>query len=912
MRSLPLIALLASACGSDLLDGPFAPLPVDISLEVVGLDGPVDVARDRFGLMHIRATTAADATFVLGYVMAHDRFPQMDVMRRMAQGTLAELYGELDPRVIDTDLRMRMHRILAYAEQTHADLEASTDPRDVQLVATLDRFTAGVNAYVLDLQAGRWTLDPDLAEAFDAAATPAWTPADSLSIARFHAFAMSWTAPLELELTDLYQRLRATFEGTPRAAIIPDLLAFAPIGRASTLPGFPDAAADAPATPRTPPRPAVPQPLLDRARATLAPGPHDGVLGALGPHAFLQPFIGSNAWAIGEAQAAGGGATGLLAVDHQLPLSNPSVLYPVHVSVQPDPTSTEPPLDVVGLALPGMPGTVVGSNGTIAWANTVGGHDVNDLYLEQCDATSCSGPDGGRSITELTELIGIGHRGEIRSTMTVTYEHVEGHGPIIPEIRDGALVPRAAGPALAVRYTGYANSFEARAFTGLAGVTSLEDALALVADASYGGPWTFLERSGRIAWTADATIPIREPAAYAWHVRDVPDGAAPFFVLDGRGGHDWTDVLGVRHVPRIDPGTRAFAITADADPVGATYDGDPLDQRDASGNVLYAGVAYDAGLRETRALELLAVGASPSTIDLERAQHDPVSTLGARVAPAIVQALSAVDGTSAPADVAPYLATLTSDQLASLRAARTLLAEWTFTAPTLAAGTDGDARATTVFHTWIHFFTRDALGDELAQAGYPIERFAEDRLARLVHAITSGTAAPHPQTGEAMLCDRVASAEVESCTRLALEAMVAALAHLANVDDASRVWGHVHRLAFGPLFHDPTLAFRLPSATAPGFPRGGDMSSIARAPHGWDDLDFTPTSASAHRFDATAVGSFDAIRVRLELPSGTVLDKRDTHYRDLVDTTFVPETPFDVPMTIDEINEHGESRWEFR
>src|SRR6185295_18165135 len=103
--SLP---LLAFACGDNTAVDPFAGLDLEGDVSAPGMTAPVHVARDRFGVAHIRAETTGDAGFAQGYIMAHDRLPQMDILRRYGAGTLAELYGALDPSVIDTDLEMRM------------------------------------------------------------------------------------------------------------------------------------------------------------------------------------------------------------------------------------------------------------------------------------------------------------------------------------------------------------------------------------------------------------------------------------------------------------------------------------------------------------------------------------------------------------------------------------------------------------------------------------------------------------------------------------------------------------------------------------------------------------------------------------------------------------------------------------
>src|SRR5689334_8219283 len=133
------LAILLSACGggddglvpdSGPPSGPFDPLPLSHDIPSAGLDGPVHVARDKYGVPHIDATTVGDMAFAEGYVMAHDRLPQMDILRRFGAGRLAELFGGLDPSVIDSDLEMRVHRMVPLATQSWNDLKASSDPAD--------------------------------------------------------------------------------------------------------------------------------------------------------------------------------------------------------------------------------------------------------------------------------------------------------------------------------------------------------------------------------------------------------------------------------------------------------------------------------------------------------------------------------------------------------------------------------------------------------------------------------------------------------------------------------------------------------------------------------------------------------------------------------------------------------------
>src|SRR5687767_15976796 len=156
---LVLSSVFASAgCGGcgpedDLPAGPYDEVPLDEDgvFQFEDLEGAVHVARDSYGVPHIHATTLGDLAFVQGYVMAHDRLPQMDILRRFGSGKLSELFGGLEPDVIETDLEMRVHRMLPVAQQAYEDLTASSDATDREIVTVLDRFAAGVNAYAADL-----------------------------------------------------------------------------------------------------------------------------------------------------------------------------------------------------------------------------------------------------------------------------------------------------------------------------------------------------------------------------------------------------------------------------------------------------------------------------------------------------------------------------------------------------------------------------------------------------------------------------------------------------------------------------------------------------------------------------------------------------------------------------------------
>src|SRR5687768_4629042 len=152
MKSIAFVLIvLLCACGDDGPSGPYDGLPLDERVTGTDVDAPVDVVRDEFGVAHVRAGSVGDLAFAQGYVMASDRIQQMDLFRHFAAGRISELFGALDPAQIDGDLEMRIHRFEATAQATWEELEASSDPEDVELATFLQRFSDGVNRYVADL-----------------------------------------------------------------------------------------------------------------------------------------------------------------------------------------------------------------------------------------------------------------------------------------------------------------------------------------------------------------------------------------------------------------------------------------------------------------------------------------------------------------------------------------------------------------------------------------------------------------------------------------------------------------------------------------------------------------------------------------------------------------------------------------
>ena len=78
----------------------------DIQIESV--EHEVEVYRDSLAIPHIYAQTEKDLYTAVGYLMAQDRLWQMDLLRRVTQGRLSEIFGE---QMVENDLLMRSLQI---------------------------------------------------------------------------------------------------------------------------------------------------------------------------------------------------------------------------------------------------------------------------------------------------------------------------------------------------------------------------------------------------------------------------------------------------------------------------------------------------------------------------------------------------------------------------------------------------------------------------------------------------------------------------------------------------------------------------------------------------------------------------------------------------------------------------------
>jgi penicillin amidase len=492
------------------------------TLRLSGLTAPVEILRDKHGVPHIYAQTLADLIRAQGFVHAQDRLWQMEQNRRIARGTLAEVFGE---PALDAD---RFSRIVGFWRAAEAEVALLDD----ETRQWLTWYAEGVNAYI-DQRPGRLGAEFNLLRVRPAP----WTAIDSLG----HGKVMAWSLSLnwESELTRL--RLLHQLDPVVAAELEPDYPGKSPL----TLAGVGST-----------------EMVRLQHTAGLLLNQYEQVKQWLGVATAGQ---GSNAWVVAPKYSLNRRA--LLCNDPHLAVQIPGVWYEIHLSA--------PGYETSGASLPGAPGVIIGHNEDIAWGVTNAMVDVQDLYLERAHPTEADYFEyegEWEAATVIEEVIGVRRRDPHVERVVVTR-----HGPLI-----SGLVPtdeRTPGDpattlALALRWTGHTPA------PLLPAIRQLNQATDWTSFNQALDEWTappqnilFADSRGNIGYRLAGAIPQREQnlgllpapgwtAEYEWRAMIAP-AALPRLYNPESGkivsannkivGDDYPHFLGVE----FDPGWRA-------------------------------------------------------------------------------------------------------------------------------------------------------------------------------------------------------------------------------------------------------------------------------------------------------------------------------------------------------------------
>ena len=323
------------------------------------------------GFPHIRAATADDAYYALGYTHAGDRLFQMDLMRRAGAGRLSEVMGAA---TVDFDTTMRTLGLYRLAGETFKRL-----PPDAR--RALDAYAAGVNGY-LHTRAG--ALPPEFV--LLGYSPEPWQPADSLVWQRLMALRLAGNWHTEA--------LRAALAGRLDASQISDLWPRDDGGVAPTV------------------NAAAPDPAFAAGFERLTTAMPDA----------LRQVSASNSWAVAGRGTASGKP--VLANDPHLGYRAPGLWYLARISA--------PGLEITGATVAGVPFHILGHTDRFAWAFTTTDSDTQDLFIER-ETDGRPGfydtPEGPEAFIEREESIAI--KGAEAKRIFVRETR---HGPVISDV----------------------------------------------------------------------------------------------------------------------------------------------------------------------------------------------------------------------------------------------------------------------------------------------------------------------------------------------------------------------------------------------------------------------------------------------------------------------------------------------
>jgi len=292
-------------------------------ISVPGLQKPVTVLRDPWGIAHIYAETQDDLFFAQGFVAAQDRLWQMDLWRRTGEGKLAEILGS---SALERD---RFARLVRYRGDLKTEYESYAP--DAQQI--IEAFVRGVNFFIeSSLKNGRLPIEFQLA----GFKPEPWAP--EVCLTRIAGYVMTRNASSEVSRAQLLREVGA-------------------------------ATADEFAETEPPRKLEVPQGLN-------LEGIDNKVLGAAtaaGASVNFSRSEGSNNWVVDGSLTSTGKP--LLANDPHRTIALPSLRYLVHL--------VGPGWNVIGAGEPSLPGVAAGHNERIGFGFTIVGIDQQDLYVEE-------------------------------------------------------------------------------------------------------------------------------------------------------------------------------------------------------------------------------------------------------------------------------------------------------------------------------------------------------------------------------------------------------------------------------------------------------------------------------------------------------------------------------------------------
>ncbi|HTH37620.1 MAG TPA: penicillin acylase family protein, partial [Pyrinomonadaceae bacterium] len=457
-------------------------------------------------------------------VTASDRLWQMDIMRRRALGETAEIFGSL---ALEDDKVWRRYGFRQIAEDNLKYLSP-------ELRSALDRYAAGVNAYIATLTEDSMPVEFKLLQY----RPREWRAADTIAIGKVLAEALSTTWRQDLQRATAASLPPDKFKDLTNQVTPFDVVFFGndiksePGAVATGLRSVPPAVVGGDILPS--------QAILRSADNLMAI--RDRSLAAIGLYA--EDLAASNNWVISGKLTADGKA--ILANDPHLAATAPGIWYLAHL--------TTPSMRVAGVTLPGVPGIILGHNENFAWGATNVGPDVQDLYVETFD-------EQGRYKTPTGFEPAVIRKEEIKVRKTIVKPDTDTITLDVVETRNGPVILEDGGKKYALKWTARnPQNSEFEAFFNLNRGKNWEDFKSALLH--YGGPaqnFVYADTRGNIGWYAASRIPIRR------------SGSGEFPYDGSTNDGEWLGFIPFNELPSLYNPPSGLIVTANQRTVGTSY-----------------------------------------------------------------------------------------------------------------------------------------------------------------------------------------------------------------------------------------------------------------------------------------------------------------------------------------------------
>ena len=555
---------------------------------VPGLGQPVEILHDRWGISHIYAGNEHDLFLAQGFSAARDRLFQLELWRRQATGTLAEIEG---PRALLADVGARL---LRFRGDIRHEL-AHYHPRGYEIVTA---FVEGINAYIelTEREPARLPLE------FRILGTKPgkWTP--EVVVSRHNGLFRNATREVQnAQLVHLLGSVQARellniHPGRP--LLEPD--------KAVDLSLIGDPVLGAYKASRAAVR-FLPEDVEPQYRNRNRPSRKTAALAAPenrhvshAPHEVDPELEGSNNWVVSGDNMQSRSA--IMANDPHRSVQLPSLRYWAHL--------VAPGWNVIGAGEPALPGISVGHNERGAWGFTIFAIDQEDLYVYEIDPANPSRyryGDGWEFMKTIHETIAVKGRPVVEADLKFTR-----HGPVlhVDPRHHRAYALRAAW--LEEGTAPYLASLRLNQATTWA---EFREACRSFLTPSENLVWADVD--GHIGWQAVGLAPRRKN----W------DGLMP---VPGDGRYEWEGYLPVLELPHLADPPRGWFASANQDNLPAGYP-------------FAVGFEWTDPFRFARIEEVLSSNQRFTLMDMMRLQQDEMS-LPARSLVPLLRGLKSTPG----------------------------------------------------------------------------------------------------------------------------------------------------------------------------------------------------------------------------------------------------------------------------